>query len=116
MKLKTLPSLREKKRYVIFKIHSQERVSFFETNNAIWNSILNWLGEKETAKANPWIIKNLWDQRKQIGFIKCSHKYVDDIKTALSLIHQIGDEKVTIQTLIVSGTIKSGKKKLNSLF
>jgi len=38
---------------------------------------------------------------------------VDLVKVGLALIHQIGDQRVIFQTLRVSGTIKSGKKKTN---
>jgi ribonuclease P/MRP protein subunit POP5 len=112
MRLKTLPTLREKERYVIFKVHSENKISYIDIKNALWNSILNWLGEGRSAKANIHIIKNLWDQGKQIGFIRCSPKFVDDLKFSMALIHQIGDERIIFQTLRVSGTIKAGKEKL----
>jgi len=114
MKLKKLPSLREKKRYIIFKVHAEETLSFENVSNAIWNSLLDWLGERELAKANVWIIKNLWNGKEQTGFIKCSPKYVDAVKVGLALIHQIGDSKVILQSLRVSGTIKSGKEKIKT--
>ena len=63
------------------------------------------------AKANIRILKNLWDLRKQKGFVQCLPKFVDSVKVSLSLIHQIGDSRVAFQTLRVSGTIKSGRDK-----
>jgi ribonuclease P/MRP protein subunit POP5 len=111
MRLKKLPSMKEKKRYVVFRIHSEEKVDFPNMRNAVWNSLENWLGERDLAQANVHIIKNLWDSREQKGFIKCSHRFVDEVKVGLGLIHQIGDSRVIFQTLRVTGTIKSGKKK-----
>ena len=111
MKLRRLPSSRESKRYVIFRIHSEESLSYEPVKDAIWNSILNWLGEEDMAKANVRILKNLWNQREKKGFVQCSPKFVDSVKMSLSLIHQIGDSKVAFQTLRVSGTLKSGKEK-----
>lgn len=108
---KILPSLRESKRYVIFKVHSNERLDYETVKNAAWNSLLNWLGEKDLSRANVRLIKNLWDPGKHTGFIQCSPKFVDAVKMGLSLIHQIGDQRVIFQTLRVSGTIKSGKNK-----
>ena len=116
MKLKKLPSMRNKKRYVIFKVHSDgDNIPFSNIKDAVMNSILNWVGERGAAQAHVWVIKNLWDMGKQTGCIQCSHKTVDEIKTALALIHQIGDQKVAFQTLKVTGTIKSGKIKENRL-
>ena len=108
---KLLPSLRESKRYIIFKVHSQEKLDYSVIHNAAWNSLLNWMGERDLSKANVRIIKNLWNDKDQSGFIQCSPKYVDAVKVSLSLIRQIGDSRVIFQTIRVSGTIKSGKNK-----
>lgn len=108
---KILPSLRESKRYIIFKVHSTERLDYAVMQNAAWNSLLNWMGEKELSRANVRIIKNLWSPSSQTGFIQCSPKFVDAVKMGLSLVHQIGDQRVIFQTLRVAGTIKSGKNK-----
>jgi len=111
MKLRRLSSSRESKRYVVFRIHSAERLSYDVVKDAVWNSVLNWLGEEDMAKANVRILKNLWNPGEMKGFVQCSPKFVDSVKVSLSLIHQIGDSKVAFQTLRVSGTIKSGKDK-----
>jgi ribonuclease P/MRP protein subunit POP5 len=103
-----MPSYRDKKRYVIFRIHSEEPLDFSEIKNSIMNSVFDWLGEEQAAKSGMKIIRNLWDEKAQTGFIRCSPKYVDKIKVSLALIHQIGDSRVVFQTLRVSGTIKSG--------
>ncbi len=103
--------MREKKRYIVFRVHSEEQLDFSNTKNAIWNSLEKWLGEKELAKANIHVVKNLWNSKEQKGFLRCCHKYVDGVKVGLGLIHQIGDSRVIFQTLRVTGTIKSGKEK-----
>ncbi len=113
-RLKSTPALRAKKRYVIFKVHSENpefRPDFLNIRGAIWNSLESWLGEAGLAKASVRIINNLWNPKSQAGFLSCSPKYVDHVKVALALVHQIGDERVIIQVLRVSGTIKSGKEK-----
>lgn len=112
MRLKKLPSQRESKRYVFFRIHSSEDLVFQGVRNAVMNSLLNWMGSEDFARAKPWVIKNLWKANE--GVIQCSHRYVDNLKVGLALIHQIGDSRVIFETTRVSGTIKSGKKKLNS--
>ena len=111
MSLKKPPSMRAKKRYLIFRLHSSEPVGFQDMKAAVWNSVLNWLGDNEAPNADIHIVKNLWHPGVQTGFIRCHPKYVDQVKMALALIHQIGDEKVIFQTIRVSGTIKSGKEK-----
>ena len=111
MKLKPLPSLKESKRYIVFRVLSDQKylLEFQVVRDAILNSILNWLGEETSARAGVWVIKNLWDRKKQKGIIRCSRKETDLVKTALALVHQIGDQRVIIQSLKVTGTIKRGK-------
>lgn len=110
MKLKSLPSLKEKKRYIVFRVHSEGTIQYHRLKGAVTESLLEFLGEREMGKANPRLIKNLWNGRE--GFLQTSPKYVDAVKVSLALIHQIGDEKVVFQTLRVTGTIKAGKTKI----
>ncbi|MBM3304157.1 MAG: ribonuclease P protein component 2 [Candidatus Aenigmarchaeota archaeon] len=116
-RLKSPPALRAKKRYIIFRVHSDDpefRPDFLNIRGAIWNSLEGWLGEAGLAKADVKFIMNLWDSRKQTGFLSCSPKFVDQVKVALALVHQVGDERVILQVLRVSGTIKGGKEKVRS--
>lgn len=110
MKLTKKPSLREKKRYIYFKLHSANPPKYFDLKNAVFNSILDLIGDLGLAKANTHIVKNLWDGKNKTGVIRCSHIYVEQIKLALALIHQIGDEKIIFQSVRVSGTIKGLSK------
>jgi RNase P/RNase MRP subunit POP5 len=112
MKLKRLPSMREKRHYITFRLHSGNPVMYGEMKGAVMNSILNWMGEEGFSSARCRVIRNLWDHRRQIGWIECSPRAVNDIKMSLALVHQIGDERVIIQVIRVSGTIKSGKSKM----
>ena len=109
MKLSSKPTLREKKRYIYFRIHSQGPLKYLDARNAIFDSIFDIIGELGSARANPHLVKNLWNQKDQTCVLRCSHLFVDQIKLALSLLHQIGEEKVIFQSLRVSGTIKGTK-------
>jgi RNase P/RNase MRP subunit POP5 len=112
MKLKPLPSLKEGKRYIVFRILSDRPeypLEFQAVRDAILNSILNWLGEETSARAGVWVIRNLWDRKGQRGFIRCSRRETDLVKTALAMVHQIGDQRVIIHTVKVAGTIRKGK-------
>lgn len=105
------PSLREQKRYIIFEILSDGKIAYNELINAIWNSMLDYLGEAETAEARIWLIQNLYDEQKQRGILKCKHDYVEKMRVALSLIQIIGETKCVIRITGVTGTIKSANMK-----
>jgi ribonuclease P/MRP protein subunit POP5 len=112
MKLKRLPSLREKKRYLTFRLISSEPVVYSEVKGAVVSSALDWMGQKGFSSSGLRMIRNLWDSAEQRGWLSCSPHSVDDVKMSLALIHQIGDAKTIFRVLRVSGTIKSGKEKI----
>ena len=112
MKLRRPPSAKEKKRYLVFRVISENPVAFSDVKNALMNSIINWMGEKGLSVSNLRVIRNLWDSGRQEGWVTCTPKSVNDVKMALALIHQIGDSKVIFNVVRVSGTIKSAREKL----
>lgn len=104
-------TLREKSRYIAYKIISEEKIEFNDLVSAVWHSCLNFLGERGTAESNIWIIKNSWDEKEQTGIIKCDHTSVEQIRSSLALISRIGDGRVIATVLGISGTISAAKKK-----
>jgi len=105
------PSLRERRRYLAFQILSEDKVNFSDLSNSIWHSILNLLGEKGAGEAELWLPRNIYNEIKQIGLIRCSHLHVENIRAALALIDRIGDIRVIVKVLGVSGTMKAAQAK-----
>lgn len=101
-----LPTLREKDRYIAFQIISEEPVTCSDVEAAIWNTMLDFFGEYGTSWTSMWLIKNLYDEQKQFGVIRCNNKSVATVSTALGLISRLGDIRVIVKILKVSGTIK----------
>ena len=107
-----LPSLREKKRYLVFEIVSKKDIkSFSEVSSLIWQSSLSFLGEIETAKAGIWVLPDKWNQKKQMGMVKVSNKHVDKLKTALTLIKSFKRQQILVKSVGVSGMINKADKK-----
>ncbi|MEM5829456.1 MAG: Rpp14/Pop5 family protein [Candidatus Aenigmatarchaeota archaeon] len=104
-----LPSLRERERYLKFKVISEGPISYVDLENSIWNSFLDFYGELGVSKFSLWIIKNLWDEREQTGVIKCNNKSVEEILAGLGLISRLGDLRIIFKILKISGTIKGLK-------
>ncbi|MBN2102039.1 MAG: hypothetical protein JW716_04165 [Candidatus Aenigmarchaeota archaeon] len=108
MKLRKMPTLREKKRYLKFRLETDAKeIPYFELKDVIWNAVMRWIGEKGAGQSNFKIIKNLWVPDRKEGVVSCSPKFVDDIKVALATIQYIGDAKTIFTVTKVSGTIKS---------
>ena len=106
------PSLRQKKRYLVFEIVSNKKISSFEAvSSAIWQNSLAFLGELGMAKAGILILKERFNANLQKGIIKVNNKYVDHLKSALLMIERIGNEKVILKSVGVSGILNKADKK-----
>ncbi|MBI5060936.1 MAG: ribonuclease P protein component 2 [Candidatus Aenigmarchaeota archaeon] len=105
------PSLRLKKRYIIFEVISEQQIEYGELVSVVWNSLLSLLGDAGASEARVWIIQNLYDNKNQRGVIRCKHDSVEEVRSSLALINIIGEGKVIIKILGVTGTIKSAKSK-----
>lgn len=105
------PSIRGRRRYIAYQVIFEEKVPFPDLVNTIWHSLLNFLGELGTSEADIWVVKDTFDEAKQIGLIRCSHMTVEHVRSALALVQRIGDTRVIIKVLGVSGTIRAAKTK-----
>lgn len=104
MKLK--PSLKQRKRYVLFEIQAAKAFSLPEVAEAIEASLLRFLGELGMAKASPMLVKEKWDEKKQRFVLKVNHTYVNELKTAVILNKKIKNTPVLIRSIVASGTLK----------
>src|SRR3989344_222678 len=82
LKMKLKPSLKQKKRYVLFGIKASKVFSLAEVKEAIDSALLRFLGELGIAKAGPLLVKEKWSLEKQYFVLKVNHNYVDELKTA----------------------------------
>lgn len=107
-----LPSLREKKRYLVFEIVSKKQISNInQVSSAIWHYSLQLLGQLGTAKAGIMVLNNKWDSKLQRGIVKVSHKYVNAVKSALAFADKIDDKDVIFRSVGVSGILKKAENK-----
>jgi ribonuclease P/MRP protein subunit POP5 len=114
-KMKILkPTLREKERYIAFQVLSEEgeELNYSDLEAAIWNTMLDFLGEEGVSKTSVWLMKDCWDQKTQKGILRCNNKSVQEVIASLGLIDRLGDNRITFKILKISGTIKSIREKL----
>ena len=110
--MKLLPSLRQKKRYLVFEVISKKNFTSAEIEKETYQSLQDFLGQLGIAKAAPLFIKEKSNPKKQRFLLKINHKYVDQTKAALTLIKKIKNTPLIIKSLVVSGTIKQANKLL----
>ncbi len=104
--MKLLPSLRQKKRYVVFEIVADKSFSITDIQEMVETSLQRFLGELGIAKAGPFFLKEKWNEQKQRFVIKVNHAFVDELKSALILNKKIKNTPVLIKSVITSGTLK----------
>ncbi|MCS7093740.1 MAG: Rpp14/Pop5 family protein [Candidatus Aenigmarchaeota archaeon] len=108
MKLKTLPpTLRDRKRYILFKIISEEKIDFLQFKEAFFNTVLNFFGEIGFSKISPKFLENLFNEQEYKGVLRVYYKHLSEAILCLGLISRIGESRVNVKIYKVSGTIKS---------
>ena len=92
-----LPSLREKKRYIVFETSEADKRKVF---NTIESALKDFLGILGMSKINPIIV----DFKDKTGIIRINNPYKDEVIVALSLI-----KTMKIRVIKVSGILKKAR-------
>lgn len=109
-----LPSLRQKKRYVVFDVLSEKAIKSVQPiQKAIWETSLSFLGEQKMGKAGLFVLPQYYDKKQQRGILRVSNKQLHDMKSALTLVQSIDNQPVIIKTVGVSGILKKAIKNYN---
>jgi ribonuclease P/MRP protein subunit POP5 len=103
------PTLREKKRYVAFKVGSDEPIIKEEITRAIWIQALSLLGEIQASSLGLRVL--YYSKGTQEGFLVCRNEDLWKIEAVLALMGEINEKKVHVCVKGVSGTIKALKRK-----
>ncbi|CAG1001872.1 hypothetical protein METP2_03339 [Methanosarcinales archaeon] len=105
--MKTLPTLREKKRYIAFEINSQKTINRQELIREISNSIISLFGDKGASEINP----SLMSFEGRFGILRCAREKTNETRAGLACINNIHGILVSIHVLGISGTIKGATEK-----
>ncbi len=105
-KLKTLiPTLRVKKRFLKVKIKAYKKLSFEEVSKVLNQEVQFFMGAIDFSQSGFWILKDLFDEKKQELIIKTTTQLKDKVILSLSLLKDID-----VEILRVSGTLKGVQK------
>ncbi|MFA6461139.1 MAG: Rpp14/Pop5 family protein [Candidatus Woesearchaeota archaeon] len=109
--MKLLPSLKEKKRYILFQIVADKKFSSGEVKSVVEDLLLSFLGQLGVARAAPLFIEEKFNLENQMFVLKVDHKYVDEVKAALALGKSIKNTPIIIKSVTVSGILKKVVRK-----
>ena len=107
-----LPTLREKKRYLVFKVISKNNFNFKDMEKSISLNNIEFNGVLNSAKSNLSFIQDCFSFENQTGIIKVNNKYIDNLKASLTLIKNINNNTVIVRSLYVSGVLNKAKRYL----
>ncbi len=103
-----LPSLKEKKRYLVFEVLSETTPSRIDIQKAIAIGIKDFIGMLGMAKAG---ILFLETEKPTHGIIRVTTKYVDAVKAAFCLLRNINKSPVIVRSVGLSGTLQKARLK-----
>ena len=106
-KIKPLrPSLREKKRYVVFQVISRQPVTAQQAADTIMSACRAFLGEIGMSKAGIIILHDKWQPASQKGVLRVSHREIGNVRAALMMVKSIDNREAIITTRGMSGILK----------
>lgn len=116
-----LPSLKEKKRYLVFEMipiesvlnpTNKTQISGYGTLNAVTTKIKMYLGIFDSADAG--IIPIEFDNRTGRGILKINNQYVDKVKAIMMFIDEIESQPIIMKSVGISGMINKAKTKFKA--
>jgi len=107
-----LPSLREKKRYLVYEVISRNRFNdVLHVNKAIVEAAKGFLGNLGMARAGIITMNDQWNADMQRGIIRVNNRHVDDLKASLVFAGNIEGKEAIVRSIGASGILKKAKQK-----
>lgn len=111
-----LPSLRGRRRYIVFEVISEREIDKKALLKEIWDSIYSLYGDVGASECKLWLIG--YDKTKDTdigkgkgkGILRCAHDKVEEVRAALACLHSVNEARVGIRVIGISGTIKGATR------
>ncbi|MEK6868950.1 MAG: Rpp14/Pop5 family protein, partial [Nanoarchaeota archaeon] len=107
-----LPSLREKKRYLVYEVVSGNRFNdALHVNKSILEAAKEFLGNLGMARAGIITMNDQWNADMQRGIIRVNNRHVDDLKASLVFAGSIDGKETIVRSIGASGILKKARQK-----
>ena len=108
MKQKLLkPSLREKKRYLVYEVISDTGMNYNNIKENILKTFKEYFGNIILSKADMRFI----EFKDNKGIIRVNNKYLDHLRATFCLLGKVNKEEIIVRSLGVSGMINKARSK-----
>ena len=105
-----LPSLKEKKRYIVFEILAQTPVTDHDVYASIADAVYHVSGVRGLAEAGMQFIPERWNMSKQRGVVRVHHTATDTVKAAFPFIRSVARKKAIVRSIATSGILGKTEK------
>lgn len=102
-----LPSLKEKRRYLVYEVISEANFNYKDLKEAIINSFKDLFGLDGLSKAGLEFVE--YNENK--GVIRVSTKGLDMLKASFCFVRKINKDDVVLRSLGVSGMLNKSRNK-----
>lgn len=102
-----LPTLREKRRYLVFEIVGRTDVSIKSVYGAIRKSFVSLYGSMGLSDAHMRLMRDA----KTRGMIRVTHESLDKLRFSLAMVTEFDARPLIIRSVGVSGMIKRAEIK-----
>jgi ribonuclease P/MRP protein subunit POP5 len=106
-----LPSLKEKKRYIVFEVSAKAPMTEQEVNKTITENFHNFVGTLGEAEAGLQFMSKRWDSKKQRGIARVSHISAEKLKASFVFIDKINNKTATVRSIGTSGILKKAVER-----
>ncbi len=108
-----LPSLRQKKRYLVVELISESKLTI---NNYVFSQLehlfRNFLGDVGLANAGIIVFNDSYNPKTQRLLVKVSNKYLDKLRASLCFLTTVAGISVIARSVYASGMISKAKAYL----
>jgi ribonuclease P/MRP protein subunit POP5 len=106
------PSLRERRRYLLFEVLCEREIDKRDLLKEIWDSIYSLYGDVGASEIKVRLIEyqNGEERMNGVGILRCAHDKVEEARASLACIHSVNGARVGIRVIKISGTIKGAPR------
>ncbi len=101
------PTLREKKRYLVFELVSEKNVQREDLIREIFSCANLLIGDVGSSECNLRLLK--YENSK--GIIRCNYLMTDTVRAVLATVNSIAGAPVLIYVMGISGTVAKATEK-----
>ncbi len=105
------PVLKEKKRYLAFRVESEKRISYRDAFLAVDNNLMEFAGIIGSAEAGLMALPKSWNMKEQKGIIRVSRKSLNKLRASLLFIRNINGGRARVFSVGASGILKKAREK-----